>query len=1765
MCYATTFHIKMVHCTEREVIMKTKINSSVKRAVSLVIAFALLIGTLFTANVGININADAETSNTTVQKTRIVYWSGNIGSAPTKGGGTEDNPFIIETAEQLNWLCIRASHTDTRGKFYKVDPTIKAFILQPEAVVKNLTEEVFMDLSSANDTKIFFEENASDFKNWITVSYDCMFDGNFDGNGVEIYGLYGNAALAGCQSCGLFNYADGGGTGKGTSSAPEIDNTGITIKNFAVRNSYFKSYRRGGIIVGATYGDSYVTCVKGYVNINNCEVTNNFFVGQNWDEKNNKINDSAQTWGTGSMAIVVGNCDGNDKARVDNCIIYGNATEYRDYTSASEYRPNETYDGFNRTFANNATTNDSEGNSFSGSLTNSLVLGTKVTNVTNVENVYSDVTGGSQTSTLTSSDAKGQIGKRRMSVTWATDGDTAYGKWYVREDNYPTLSYPGTDWKDIEVTPIFSGSQADFENASDETAGTKENPYIIKTPAQLYKMVKSGEASKDKYYKVADGVTKLYLSDIECNENVDYVAKNKDSLQQWSVSASANKTGEEIKIDGNDYCHYSITVDTFWGHFDGNGVTITGMVSKNGHGFFGGMYGSASIKNVNFENCYVYGTQAAVITTKFGMWNDLDTEHSVSISNVSVRDCYLESTSSYVGSTNRAGTAAGLVATRDTPDFCTIIDCLFDKGVGEVKQAGNPTDVTTNVAGIASFDDQCFNLINCVSLGLRPFNTPVGVQSLARYDGTKKIYAQYCYTDTALPTTDTADYWTAYPVVNNITVLSDTDVSDQNSYGYLDFINNWTMTEVEGSRTIPMPQTAKYDTFVSGEQATYTDVIKNYKNNLGLKSGNFPTHKGDYGWQEDLTGSGTEADPYIIDTPLKLAIAIATGGQLAGQPLYYKLACDIDLGGMPWIDASITAENQPADQTQYKYTSFSGTLDGDGHIVKGLRSINGDVELDTFTALIPRLDGGTVKNLHLRNSFVRNANSSAKAGGIVGYLCTDGSIIGCSTETTSTSDDDADNEYAYSLLYAYGDGEYTVSNSYYITANGTAGYRDADGETPDDATTLLSDTDTWYQVPKSEDNSSDGKVRLVNQLKSGEQFDLDGNGTFDSKDITILVSKMLGKDGYTNAYADVNYDGRVNILDLVLARRAGVGNFEDTRDGFWRNVELGKVSIYYDCNDNYDSARKLQLYIESVYPTVSITKYTAGTVVNGTKEGTYTNQDNAVVINKNTSLDYDKYNVTYDYKTNVLKINGGSFTAVEQAVLDLIGQKTHVNKTNPTNITNGTTATTKAYRTVYTGDPNSNDTTTTNFYYAWGDEFDGDTLNRNTWFNKPFKQEGTDLDGKDATEAGDTRFLNLEEPNVANIDDLWAIEDGKLSIKRGVNTDVYTGKEDYSWGYVGVAAGEADTTNDYNSNIDSDDIYIDAGLISTEKTMLFKQGYAEMKASLPFDGHAFPSWWFMGGTGAKNNNLLTSLYNKVYKENSNYKTGEVADPEKFNTTYQYILPTAYLEFDIVEFMQTQSGWSDTQGTLLKYYYTGLPTGNYEIDYMQFTVHKWYSNYVKGDTVYIPNWDNDSNQTVTSTVFGGDKGSEFIHKYKQYTDTSKDNGYYLPYANSKNAAFRPQSLNTSKTIKDECTYGFYWVVYGDNYRLTVFADYNNDGTMAKEEVVFSMDQKVPQESDTINYTDGKEGEVWDQYMYMILDNAYYTSNPNGTTEKAISPSKNEDKETGVTMFTDLLSYNSSKGDKTTFDIDYVRVYQQDGKRDLVTAETEAFNTGSHFGY
>ena len=65
----------------------------VKKIVSIALVMVMLIGTAFVANVGVDIKAKAVASTS--------IWSGSAAESFASGDGTQGNPYIIETADQL--------------------------------------------------------------------------------------------------------------------------------------------------------------------------------------------------------------------------------------------------------------------------------------------------------------------------------------------------------------------------------------------------------------------------------------------------------------------------------------------------------------------------------------------------------------------------------------------------------------------------------------------------------------------------------------------------------------------------------------------------------------------------------------------------------------------------------------------------------------------------------------------------------------------------------------------------------------------------------------------------------------------------------------------------------------------------------------------------------------------------------------------------------------------------------------------------------------------------------------------------------------------------------------------------------------------------------------------------------------------------------------------------------------------------------------------------------------------------------------------------------------------------------------------------------------------------------------------------------------------------------------------------------------------------------------------------------------------------------
>ncbi len=171
-----------------------------KKALSLVLAMLLVISILPTAF--------ATSSGTEV-------WDGSIAKSFASGSGTEDDPYVIETASQLAYMA--SSNQTFSGKYVK------------------LANDIYL-----NDT--------ADWENWGTTApankwtpigkNSGGFKGTFDGDNHTIYGIYS----VGSDYEGLFHSA------KGTSTESQY-----VIKNVTVKDSYINSINYAGGIAARCY------------------------------------------------------------------------------------------------------------------------------------------------------------------------------------------------------------------------------------------------------------------------------------------------------------------------------------------------------------------------------------------------------------------------------------------------------------------------------------------------------------------------------------------------------------------------------------------------------------------------------------------------------------------------------------------------------------------------------------------------------------------------------------------------------------------------------------------------------------------------------------------------------------------------------------------------------------------------------------------------------------------------------------------------------------------------------------------------------------------------------------------------------------------------------------------------------------------------------------------------------------------------------------------------------------------------------------------------------------------------------------------------------------------------------------------------------------------------------------------------------------------------------------------------------------------------
>ena len=223
----------------------------------------------------------------------VIYWDGTTDSNLADNGeaGTAKDPIIIDSAAELHQLAINSTYASTNGKYYKVADGIGTIVLQSDS------HSAILGLADAAAVKTYFAGGA-DLQQWAKgIGYkDKEFCGNFDGNGVEIYGMYQTAAD---NTNGLFPLSD----------------AGAVFKNFALKNSYVANTSinfSGAFVIGKTPGAGIGANADGIIAVENVAVINNYM-----NRTTNNHN---------HIGVLTG--EFTDTALVKNCLIYGNDATY---------------------------------------------------------------------------------------------------------------------------------------------------------------------------------------------------------------------------------------------------------------------------------------------------------------------------------------------------------------------------------------------------------------------------------------------------------------------------------------------------------------------------------------------------------------------------------------------------------------------------------------------------------------------------------------------------------------------------------------------------------------------------------------------------------------------------------------------------------------------------------------------------------------------------------------------------------------------------------------------------------------------------------------------------------------------------------------------------------------------------------------------------------------------------------------------------------------------------------------------------------------------------------------------------------------------------------------------------------------------------------------------------------------------------------------------------------------------------------------------
>ena len=824
---------------------------------------------------------------------------------------------------------------------------------------------------------------------WVGIGSNAnRFNGTFDGDGNTISGLYTKTESG--SGVGLFGYT----------------NSNCMIKNVRVENSYIAGTYMVGGVVGLLKGNAENLHVADDVVI---KLTGSSGVGGIAGQFDNTATRKlSNSWFDGTIVSakprvggIVGRIYNGTNFTIENCLNTGriistdtSATPRVGGIAGSVADNN----AIGLTIKNCVSTADISSNvkttvgSVIGQLSGAKNTAT-LKDVYVVESNSFDTTNGGDgfgSSSLDTATVNGKpvifdaIAKLQGEAGYVNT-DLDFEEIWVATANGPELkAFSEATAVDLsKVTTIRSNDGWYYNAFSNATKGSLALPsapiYEINSESDFYDFAVM--AGTDANYRFK-GATVNLVTDIDMNPGWDATTKEAASVAWPGIGTTASLT--------------------FDGTFNGNGNTIRGIYSNDSalssgyEALFGYTGNNSTVKNFRLENSYFYstgGNLGAVAGVTKGSLKDIyvadtvfvegtDTPiggmvgiHSGSTSYpTTISNCQFDGT--VKGSSSRSGGFIGRFYTGKL----TMENCLFT-GTATTAETTTNAKVAGFIAEVsASNTSQSVTMKNCLSNGTvasggtSNVGAVIGAFSSANVTVTN-VYAvdNRDYIGTKANTTITCGKlgYGSVPASSNTVIgipsfVTISELTGNNAYIYTGLDLDGGVWQVSENGT---PELASFTDATAMTSFTGTPI--------------------DTKWYNDNWRSVT-ANTYTIDTAAEMAsmerVVDTYKENFNGHTV--KLTADIKMNGdwVPTVDANGTLTNAPSGAVKMNpigdSTTFMGTFDGQGHSISG-------VYMDRTThyaALFARIDkGGVIKNLALKDSYIKQTGGNSWAAGILGF------------------------------------------------------------------------------------------------------------------------------------------------------------------------------------------------------------------------------------------------------------------------------------------------------------------------------------------------------------------------------------------------------------------------------------------------------------------------------------------------------------------------------------------------------------------------------------------------------------------------------------------------------------------------------------------------------------------------------------------------------------------------------------------------------------